>query len=218
MMVEISIKLDSEASVFIAVCDEIGLALEDRSYTTLLKRVKEAVPEMARENNINCSSVKIIDDTNIIEERAKKGNREAYLRVLEKVGDEDPRDDDVFILKELCEDGCKNPMTDEEVAAFVAEVREERRLSQPSDAGKSPDMEGSRFCYLIAKRFDKPGCIALRTESGKELAELVADLGKKMLDSGVQIFTLSNPEMFGEYKPYTFVSSKEEFISRVFEM
>ena len=218
MMVEISIKLDSEASVFIAVCDEIGLALEDKSYTTLLKRVKEAVPEMARDNNIDCSAIKIVDKTNIIKERAKTGNREAYLRVLEKVGDEEPREDDICILNDLCEDGCENPMTDEEVAAFVAEVREERRLSQPSDAGKSPDMEGSRFCYLIAKRFDKPGCIALRTESGKELAELVSYLGKKMLDSGIQIFTLSNPETFGEYKPYTFVASKEDFISRVLEM
>ena len=98
-MVEISIKLDSEASVFIAVCDEIGLALEDKSYTTLLKRVKEAVPEMAKENNIECSAIKIINETNIIEERAKKGNREAYLWVLEKVGDEEPREDDICILQ-----------------------------------------------------------------------------------------------------------------------
>ena len=104
MMVEISIKLDSEASVFIAICDEIGLALEDKSYTTLLKRVKEAVPEMARDNNIDCSAIKIVDKTNIIKERAKTGNREAYLRVLEKVGDEDPGDDDIYILNDLCED------------------------------------------------------------------------------------------------------------------
>ena len=217
-MVEISIKQDSEASVFIAVCDEIGLALEDRSYTTLLKRVKEAVPEMAKENNIDCSAIKIIDETNIIEERAKKGNHEAYLRVFEKVGDEEPEDDDIFILNDLCEDGCKNPMTNEEVTTFVSEVREERRLSQRTDVGKGSDMEGSRSCYLIAKKFDDVGCIALKTESGKELAELVSYLGKKMLDSGIQIFTLSNPEMFGEYKPYTFVSSKEDFISRVLEM
>ncbi len=217
-MVEIRIKQDSEASVFIAVCDEIGLALEDRSYTTLLKRVKEAVPEMARENNINCSSVKIIDDTNIIEERAKKGDREAYLRVLEKVGEEEPGDDDISILNDLCEDGCKNPMTDEEVATFVSEVREERRLSHPSVAEKASDMAGSGSCYLIAKKFDDLGCIALKTESGKELAELVSYLGKKMLDRGVQIFTLSNPEVFGEYKPYTFVSSKKDFISRILEM
>jgi hypothetical protein len=70
MMIEISIIQDSEASVFIAVCDEIGLALEDKSYTTLLKRVKEAVPEMARDNNIDCSAIKIVDKTNIIKERA----------------------------------------------------------------------------------------------------------------------------------------------------
>ena len=218
MMIELKIKWDEEASVFVAVCDEICLALEDKSYTTLLKRVKEAVPEMAKENNIECPAIKIIDETNIIKKRAKTGNREAYLRVLEKVGDEDPGDDNIYILNDLCEDGCRNPMTDEEVAAFVADVREERRLSQRTDVGKGSDMEGSRSCYLIAKKFDDVGCIALETESGKELAELVSNLGKKMLDSGIQIFTLSNPEMFGEYKPYTFVASKEDFISRVLEM
>ena len=164
MMIDIIIKWDEETSVFIAICDEIGLALEDKSYTTLLKRIKKAVPEMAKENNTYCSAIRVIDETHIIEERAKRGDREAYLRVLEKVGEE-PGDDDIFILNDLCEDGCKNPMTNEEVTTFVSEVREERRLSQRTDVGKGSDMEGSRSCYLIAKKFDDVGCIALKTES-----------------------------------------------------
>lgn len=34
--------------------------------------------------------------------------------------------------------------------------------------------------YLIAKRIDSPGCLAVRTETGKSLAELVSELGKKI--------------------------------------
>lgn len=94
MEIIINIKRDKEASVYIAVCDEIGLALEDKSFTTLLKRVRDAVPEMAKENNVDCSNAIIIDDTDVIHQRGKKGNREAFLRILENVSDEGPGEDD----------------------------------------------------------------------------------------------------------------------------
>ena len=35
----------------------------------------------------------------------------------------------IDILNDLCMDGSKNPMTDEEVADFVAEVRKERHAT-----------------------------------------------------------------------------------------
>ena len=35
----------------------------------------------------------------------------------------------IDILDDLCRDGCKNPMTDDEVAAFVADVRKERHAT-----------------------------------------------------------------------------------------
>lgn len=35
----------------------------------------------------------------------------------------------VDILNDLCMNGCENPMTDEEIAAFVADVRKERHAS-----------------------------------------------------------------------------------------
>lgn len=69
--------------------------------------------------------------------------------------------------------------------------------------------------YLIAKRFDQPGCLAVKMNPGKELAELVSEMGKKYLDKGIQILTLSNPETFGEYKPYHFVESTGEFLEQV---
>ncbi len=73
------------------------------------------------------------------------------------------------------------------------------------------------MCYLIAKSFQEPGCIAVQTESGKALAGLVSYLGLKTLDKGIQILTISNPEAYGEYKPYTILSSEREFIDRVLE-
>lgn len=69
--------------------------------------------------------------------------------------------------------------------------------------------------YLIAKKFDHPGCLAVNVKPGKELAELVSEMGKKYLDKGIQILTLSNPETFGEYKPYQFLETLDEFIEKV---
>lgn len=69
--------------------------------------------------------------------------------------------------------------------------------------------------YLIAKKSDQPGCLAVKMDTGKELAELVSEMGKKYLDKGIQILTLSNPDTFGEYKPYHFVESIKEFYKQV---
>lgn len=74
------------------------------------------------------------------------------------------------------------------------------------------------MCYLVAKEFSKPGCLALQAKGGKALAHLVSYLGLKTLDKGIQILTVSNPDMYGEYKPYHFVNSEKEFISKVLDM
>lgn len=74
------------------------------------------------------------------------------------------------------------------------------------------------MCYLIAKKFTETGCIAVKTEGGKALANLVSYLGLKTLDKGIQILTVSDIETYGEYKPYKFVSSEKEFISKVLDM
>ncbi len=71
------------------------------------------------------------------------------------------------------------------------------------------------MCYLIAKKFNEPGCIAVETEGGKALANLVSYLGLKTLDKGIQILILSNPEVYGEYEPYHFVKTEKDFISKV---
>lgn len=82
----------------------------------------------------------------------------------------------------------------------------------------TPDKKEPRVCYLIAKRHSEEGCFAVKTESGKALANLVSYLSIKTMDKGIQILTVSNPEAFGEYKPYHFLDSEKEFIAKVFEM
>ncbi len=74
------------------------------------------------------------------------------------------------------------------------------------------------MCYLIAKRYAGTGCLAVQTEGGKALASLVSYLGLKTLDKGIQILTVSDPDTYGEYKPYNYVSSEKEFISKVLDM
>ena len=74
------------------------------------------------------------------------------------------------------------------------------------------------MCYLIAKKFSEQGCLAVRTESGKALSNLVSYLGLRTLSKGVQILTVSDMETYGEYKPYHLVSTEKDFISKVLEM
>ncbi|MBE5961065.1 MAG: hypothetical protein E7256_06705 [Lachnospiraceae bacterium] len=74
------------------------------------------------------------------------------------------------------------------------------------------------MCYLIAKKYNEEGCIAVKAERGKELACLVSSLGIKTLDKGIQILTITDMDIFGEYKPYNIILSEEEFISKVLSM
>lgn len=74
------------------------------------------------------------------------------------------------------------------------------------------------MCYLIAKKYDDEGCIAVETERGKALAALVTYLSLKTLDKNIQILTVSNKELFGEYEPYHMVGTEVDFIQKVFSM
>ena len=66
------------------------------------------------------------------------------------------------------------------------------------------------MCYLIAKRFKKSGCVALQTEAGEEMAQF-ADALQEKLGYDIQILTISRPTAYGEYEPYHFVNSYDEF-------
>ena len=67
------------------------------------------------------------------------------------------------------------------------------------------------MCYLIAKDVDKVGCVALRTTHGKHLSEFKRSIEKKIGYEKIQLVTISRPSAYGEYEPYHFVDTKEEF-------
>ena len=69
------------------------------------------------------------------------------------------------------------------------------------------------MCYLIAKEFDKKGCIAVKTRHGKALADFTEKLQKQIGANGV-----SRPSAYGEYEPYEIVESKEKFQERVLSL
>lgn len=71
------------------------------------------------------------------------------------------------------------------------------------------------MCYLIAKEFDKQGCIAVKTKHGKDLSNMVNELNKKVSGKGVQLVTISRPSAYGEYEPYEMLESVEDFKDRV---
>ena len=57
---------------------------------------------------------------------------------------------------------------------------------------------------------NKPGCIALQTEPGEEMAKS-ADAIQEKLGYDIEIITISRATAYGEYEPYHFVKSYEEF-------
>lgn len=68
-----------------------------------------------------------------------------------------------------------------------------------------------RMCYLIAEERDAHGCYALKTRHGKHLAELKRESNEAVGYKGVQLVTISRPTAYGEYAPYHFVDTEQEF-------
>lgn len=74
------------------------------------------------------------------------------------------------------------------------------------------------MCYLIAKNIDQEGCVALRTTHGKHLSSFKRMLEAKVGYDRIQLVTISRPSAYGEYEPYKFVDSEEEFAVEVDKM
>lgn len=70
------------------------------------------------------------------------------------------------------------------------------------------------MCYLIAKRFNESGSIALKAARGKELAYFADELQEKV-GYDIELVTITRPSAYGEYEPYHFVNSYEEFENKV---
>lgn len=71
------------------------------------------------------------------------------------------------------------------------------------------------MCYLIAKDRDKHGCLALKTTHSKHLVEIKTELNNTVGYKGVQLVTISRPTAYGEYAPYEFIDTEQEFIALV---
>ena len=67
------------------------------------------------------------------------------------------------------------------------------------------------MCYLIAKDVDAVGCVALKTTHGKHLSEFKKKIMDKVGYDRIQLVTISRPSAYGEYEPYNFVETKEDF-------
>lgn len=74
------------------------------------------------------------------------------------------------------------------------------------------------MCYLIAKNADTDGCVALKTAHGKQLSEFKRKIIEKVGYEKIQLVTISRPSAYGEYEPYHFVETKEEFLAAVEQM
>lgn len=74
------------------------------------------------------------------------------------------------------------------------------------------------MCYLVAKDINNVGCVAWKTTHGKALADFKSLLEEKVGYDRIQLITISRPSAYGEYEPYHFVYTKEEFMSKVEQM
>lgn len=73
---------------------------------------------------------------------------------------------------------------------------------------------GDRKIYIVAKVFDRQGCIAYRCKTINEARCLPGTLEALRAD-GVQIVILDDPDIYSEYAPYRYVDDMKEFIDQV---
>ncbi len=71
------------------------------------------------------------------------------------------------------------------------------------------------MCYLIAKDIDKIGCYAIEMEIGQHLASFKRKLSSEINVRKIQLVTISRPSAYGEYEPYNFVDTENEFAEKV---
>lgn len=74
------------------------------------------------------------------------------------------------------------------------------------------------MCYLIAKKFNDVGCLALQAEHGPHLANFKKKLAKTIGYDTIQLVTISRPSAYGEYEPYHFFETEQEFEEAVKNM
>lgn len=74
------------------------------------------------------------------------------------------------------------------------------------------------MCYLVAKKFNDIGCLAVQMTLGEQLADLKEKLMQAVGYDSIQLVTISRPSAYGEYEPYHFVDTEQEFEEAVMRM
>ena len=74
------------------------------------------------------------------------------------------------------------------------------------------------MCYLVATKFGKEGCIALQMNLGQHLVDFEEKLIQKYGFHPLELVTISRPEAYGEYSPYRFAKSEEEFEASIADL
>ena len=67
------------------------------------------------------------------------------------------------------------------------------------------------MCFLIAKKFNDIGCLALQTSNGLHLVDFKKKLISEIGTDRIQLVTISRPSAYGEYEPYQFIDTEKEF-------
>lgn len=73
---------------------------------------------------------------------------------------------------------------------------------------------GDKTIYVVAKIFNRQGCIAYRCKSAREARCLPGTL-ESLRAEGVQIVILDSPEIYSEYAPYRYIDDMKKFIDEV---
>lgn len=71
--------------------------------------------------------------------------------------------------------------------------------------------------YIVARKLKTIGCYAYNVKE-KEIQEFLNYLITKTLEKDIEVFITNAPEVYGEYKPYKFIESKEDFINIIFSL
>ncbi|MEZ3463423.1 MAG: hypothetical protein K1W23_15005 [Lachnospiraceae bacterium] len=74
------------------------------------------------------------------------------------------------------------------------------------------------MCYLVAKKFSETGCLALQMTHGQHLVDFKERLVQAVGYEDIQLVTISRPSAYGEYEPYHFVDTEQEFEEMVIRM
>ena len=69
---------------------------------------------------------------------------------------------------------------------------------------------GDKTIYVVAKVFDRQGCLAYRCKTARE--------ARCLPGTGVQIVILDSPELYSEYAPYQYIEDMKEFIDQVWAL